>query len=263
MVPTLVMAAALAVGGTEPPPPPAPAPTEVYKVPGPAFQIPCKVQAADLIAAVQLWVSADRGKSWEMYDEITPDKSAFTFVAKRAGEYWFAPRIKKKDGQMLPAGVADLVATQRVEVATGGVGTEPPPLPIPSPKRTAQTAAEAVAELDEELTRVELELIRKEIKRLSEAKELSPEAEEKFDRLRLRLRLLGDRHRPDRCGPPAPPHAQPGPLTAPMAAPAVQADELRIPPSAVPADPFVRPVPLTPAPARPEAPLPRARGRSS
>ena len=41
-------------------------------------------------------------------------------------------------------------------------------------------------------------LIRKEIKRLSEMKELTPEAEEKFDRLRIRLRDARDRLRRDR-----------------------------------------------------------------
>src|SRR4051812_16097856 len=112
MIPTFVVAAALAVGAYDP----VPIPAEVHKVPGPAFLIPCKVEAADLVAVVQLWVSANSGKTWQLHEEITPDKSAFTFVAKQAGEYWFAPRIKKKDGTMLPADASDLVATQRVAV---------------------------------------------------------------------------------------------------------------------------------------------------
>ena len=185
MIPTFVVVAALAVG-YEPV-----ADVPLHKVPGPAFLIPCKVAAADLVTHVQLWVSADRGKKWDLYEEITPDKPAFTFVAKKPGEYWFAPRIKKKDGTMLPADVAELVATQRVAVATGSDSPEPL-------TNQTRTVADTVDELDEELTRVELELIRKDIKRLSEEKELTPEAEDKFDRLRGRLRDLRERLRSNR-----------------------------------------------------------------
>ena len=252
MIPTFVMAAALAVGAYEPVPTPL-APADIHKVPGPAFQIPCKVQAADLVAQVQLWVSANHGKSWELYEEITPDKPAFTFIAKKPGEYWFAPRIKKKDGTMLPADTAELVATQRVAVATGSDNSEPLTKQKP-------TAADAVAELDEELTRVELELIRKEIKRLSEMKELTPETADKFDRLRSRLQEM--RYRlPNRdplvIGPStAPGTASPGPVLVPWT-PSPPPDDLRIPPSQVPVAPRVIPVAPMPVPARPVAPMPR------
>ncbi|MBN9118664.1 MAG: hypothetical protein J0I06_05830 [Planctomycetes bacterium] len=278
MIPTFVMAAALAVGGYDPAPP---APAEVHKVPGPAFLIPCKVEAADLVAVVQLWVSADRGRKWELYDEITPDKPAFTFIAKRAGEYWFAPRIKKKDGTMLPADTGELVATQRVAVTTGSDGSEPAARP---------TLADTADELNDELTRVELELIRKEIKKLSEMKELTPEAEEKFDRLRIRLRDARDRLRRDRgvpsldpwapstSSPGLPPPGLPAPVVAPstsppgLPAPTVvpspyrhsAPDDMRIPPPTIPTDPLVvPPVPkrvIPPVPARPVAPPPHVPG---
>jgi hypothetical protein len=48
-------------------------------------------------------------------------------------------------------------------------------------------------ELDEELTRLELELIHKELKRLAEEKGLSPDVEQKIDRLRDRLRNVQER----------------------------------------------------------------------
>jgi hypothetical protein len=252
---TFVVAAVLAVG-YEPV-----AEVPLHKVPGPAFLIPCKVEAADLVAVVQLWVSADRGQKWELHEEITPDKAAFTFSAKKPGEYWFAPRIKKKDGTMLPAETSDLVATQRVAVATGSDAPEPPGKP---------TAAETAAELDEELTRVELELIRKEIKKLSEMKELTQDAEDKFDRLRYRLRDLRDRLRPDRdrSAPstlsPLLPNERPA-LPPPTITPSVREsapDDKLIPPSQVPTDPLIfPPAAVKPAPAPPAAPPPRVRER--
>jgi hypothetical protein len=264
MIPTFVLTAALAVGAYEPVPTPA-APTDIHKVPGPAFLIPCKVAAADRVTHVQLWVSADRGQKWDLYEEITPDKPAFTFIAKKPGEYWFAPRIKKKDGTLSPADTAELVATQRVAVATGSDSPEPPARPLARP--TAKpTTAEAVAELDDELTRVELELIRKEIKRLSEEKELTPEAEDKFDRLRGRLRDLRERLRPDRdysgttAGPWGPATASPAlppPAVVPSTTPAPPPDDPRIPPSRVPTDPLILPSAPMPVPARPVAPMPR------
>lgn len=260
---TFVVAAVLAAG-YEPV-----AEVPLHTVPGPAFLIPCKVEAADLVAVVQLWVSADRGQKWELHEEITPDKAAFTFAAKKPGEYWFAPRIKKKDGKMLPADTADLVVTQRVAVAVGTETPEPSSKPVAKP-----TAAETVAELDEELTRVELELIRKEIKKLSEMKELTADAEEKFDRLRYRLRDLRERLRPDRdrsCPSTLSPwpNSAPGPsdLRPPVIAPSVRTpapDDKLIPPSQVPTDPLILPPgPVKPAPEPPAAPLPRVRGRSS
>ena len=254
MIPTFVLTAALAVGAYEPPGPAPAGATEVHKVPGPSFLIPCKVRAADLITHVQLWVSADRGRKWELYEEITPDKPGFTFVAKKPGEYWFAPRIKQTDGTLLPFDTADLVATQRVAVATGSDTSES------SEKPSAKaTAAEAVAELDEELTRVELELIRKEIKKLSELKELTLEAEDKFDRLRGRLSELRERLRRDRdplvTGPAWAPVEVIRPLPPPAIVPSRPAptpppDDTQIPPSRVPTAPLI--IPTTPMPRAPE-----------
>ena len=247
---TFVVAAVLAVGyepvGEVP----------LHKVPGPAFLIPCKVEAADLVAVVQLWVSADRGQKWALHEEITPDKQAFTFDAKKPGEYWFAPRIKKRDGKFLPADTADLVATQRVAVATG---SEAPTwagavAPVRKP-----TAADTVAELDEELTRVEIELIRKDIKKLSEMKELTTEAEDKIYQLRHRLRDLRERLNPDRDGPAT--LSPDRPRAYPMVGPPAIDDRL-IPASPVPTDPLILPpAAVKPAPAPPAAPLPRVRER--
>lgn len=248
MVAALVAVAALAAGG-EPVP-------DLHKVPGPAFLIPCKVQLADQVAEVHLYVSADRGKTWQLYEEITPDKQAFTFVAKKAGEYWFAPRVKKKDGTLLPADVAELAATQRVAVATGSADeVGPPPLIPPTvapPARPRAAPANAIDELDEELNRAELDLIRKEIKKLTEVNSFTPEVEDKIDRLRLRLRIVRDR-----MSPPRDPLVIP-PTVYPQAGPPAIEDDVRFPPPFPDADSFIRPSRVIPPATRPVAPPPRA-----
>jgi hypothetical protein len=271
MVSTLLMAVALA-GGYEPVP-------ELHKVPGPAFLIPCKVTAADAVAEVQLWVSADRGKSWQLYESITPATDAFTFVAKKPGEYWFAPRVKKKDGTHLPADVSELAATQRVAVATGDGDGSPPQIPLRPLPRPA-TPRDTADELDDELARVELDLIRKEIKRLSESNALTPEAEEKIDRLRVRLKVVRERTRPDPLvsvpsawAPTSPQELPPGPRVAPSPLLPPPAEAPRVaprvvpyadidrgpPPPPVPEGDFARPSRVTPPPPPPAAPMPRPR----
>ena len=205
------------------------------------------------VAEVHLYVSADRGKTWQLYEAITPDKQSFTFVAKKNGEYWFAPRVKKKDGTLLPGDVSELAPTQRV--AVGADGDEPPTVPL-RPLARPRTAADTADELDDELTRVELDLIRKEIKKLTALNSLTPDAEERFDRLRQRLRLLRDRDRDPLVAPPAV-YPQPGTIPSVQVPPA---DDPRIPPALVPEDgAFVRPSRITPPEAgRPVAPPPRA-----
>ena len=242
MIPMWLMVAALATGAYDPAPDELP---PLSKAPGPQFQIPCKLSKlaplieAREIARVQLYVSANCGKTWEMYDEIGPDTSTFTFTAKRPGEYWFTARLKMKDGTLNPADPADFAPMQRVAVAAG-IGSDP----LVAAKRKP-TAAEAASDLDDELTRVELELIRKELKRLSEMSELTPAAEDKLDRLRIRLRDLRDRLSRD-SGPSAnSPATSRSPTLLPPEIPSRYGDS------------------LIPATNLPVAPMPRAPGRRS
>jgi hypothetical protein len=130
MVATFVMVAAL-TAGYQPP---------IHKTPGPTIKIPCKVDGAQAIDRVQLYVSDNRGRTWALYEEITPDKAAFTFLARKPGEYWFTARLKKKDGTLDPANPGDFVVMQRVEVETG--------TSEPLPQAAKTTAADVVAELD-------------------------------------------------------------------------------------------------------------------
>jgi hypothetical protein len=195
MIATWVVTVAFGLGASQPPHPLAePAPVElipVYKVPGPAFTMPCKLSDLSAVVGVQLWVSTDGAKTWAVCAEIATDATKFEFHAKRPGEHWFAVRLKHKDGTFNPASVSDLVPIQRVSVATGSEAE--------SARKNRPTELANV--LDEELPRLELELIRKEIKRLAEEKRLTPETEATIERLRFRLSMIRERSRGTTAGP--------------------------------------------------------------
>lgn len=267
MIPTVLVIAAL-VAPNEPKPGlpvlpvgpqfvrPKPELPDLIKIPGPYLKIPCKVVRPSETVWVRLYVSDDRGRTWALEGEITPDKDSFVFCAKRPGEYWFAPCVKGKDGTLEPDELARLTPMQRALIETGTEPAAGPTItpPTVSPVRSKSVAREA-EELDEELTRVELELIRKEIKRLSEAKELDPATEDKLDRFRIRLRDVRDRLDRNRNSAPSTLQSAPPTFALPPI-PATPIDTL-IPPMAIPTDPVIIPLP----PRRPVAPMPRAPAR--
>jgi hypothetical protein len=233
MIATFVMVAALTASGYDPAP-------EVHKIPGPAFQIPCKVDQPKEIDRVQLYVSDNRGKTWALYQEITPNEDSFTFYARKPGEYWFTARLKKKDGTLVPTDQAKFVVMQRVAVETG-TGYGEPASPLPSVKPIA-TATEIAKELDDELTRVEMELIRKEIKRLAEVKKFTPETGDKIDRLRMRLRDVQAHIRRNRDDSPLATQSNPPAVYPPSPyIPPPAATDDRIPPTTTPTIPSVIP----------------------
>jgi len=251
MVSTFVVAVALAIGADEPVPPlPQPyvsadpkrfadGPSDAFKVPGPYFKVPCTVHRPDEVELVQVYVSDTQGKKWELVRELTPDKDSFTFGAKRPGEYWFATRLKDKAGQFEPAETQDLIPELRVQVATGTNAPIAPAKP---------NIADTVKELDDELTRAELDLIRREIKNLMQATDLSPMTEERIDRLRARLKQARERLSNDQIRRSNLDRTLFPPAGAPE--PAARDNDL-IPPQILPVTPI-------PVPARPVAPMPRA-----
>jgi hypothetical protein len=212
----------------------------VHRMPGPGVRFPCKVDLPAEVAGVQLWVSANRGRTWTLYDEIAPGTATFDFVAKRPGEYWFATRVKTKDGSLLPPDIKDLAPAQRVTVETGSEDEQ---------AHKTTRLAEMVDGLDTELTRLELELIGKEIKRLAGKKGYDLETADKIDRLRSRLRdlryRLGERD------------TAVDPFRAPQALPPVPTFNNK--PAAPVTDPDrdLLPIPAAPAPGLPVAPPPR------
>ncbi len=55
---------------------------------------------------VQLYVSGDRGTTWQLYTRAEPTQRQFLFRAASDGEYWFAVRTVDRQGQGRPAKIA-------------------------------------------------------------------------------------------------------------------------------------------------------------
>lgn len=70
------------------------------------FAIPFRVdEAAELGAApaeIQLYVSADQGRNWQLYGRAAPAERRFLFRAGGEGEYWFQVRTLDRLGRLSP-----------------------------------------------------------------------------------------------------------------------------------------------------------------
>lgn len=96
------------------------------------FLIPFTVDdSRGLPLEIQLFVSADRGASWQLYARQRPSDSHFRFRAARDGEYWFAPKTLDQYNRVHPSGppraeLKMLVDTQqpalRLDAALGRSG---------------------------------------------------------------------------------------------------------------------------------------------
>ncbi len=69
------------------------------------FSVPFKVDANDpSFVEVQLFLSKDNGKNWQLYDRTETNKKEFSFRSDGDGEYWFALRTLDRNRQLLPDG---------------------------------------------------------------------------------------------------------------------------------------------------------------
>ena len=82
------------------------------------------------IREMQLFVSPDRGRTWNQVDKITPDKDGFTYSTPADGEYWYHVVIVNQQGKQEPA---DLYKTPPMMKLI--VDTKPPELKITSAQR--------------------------------------------------------------------------------------------------------------------------------
>ena len=68
------------------------------------FAIPFRVERPDQAwrepVEVQLYVSADRGATWDRYSRVDPMRRQFVFRAGSDDEYWFAIRTLDRSGQL-------------------------------------------------------------------------------------------------------------------------------------------------------------------
>jgi hypothetical protein len=73
-----------------------------------AFAIPFHISRPERISEepieVQLYVSGDRGASWQLYRTVDPVKQQFMFRAANDGEFWFLVRTLDRSGQVRPEG---------------------------------------------------------------------------------------------------------------------------------------------------------------
>lgn len=52
----------------------------------------------------QLYLSTDRGRTWQFYGKQSTDENEFPFTAEGDGEYWFSIKVLNRDRQLVPAG---------------------------------------------------------------------------------------------------------------------------------------------------------------
>ncbi len=85
---------------------------------------------------VQLYVSGDRGTTWQLYTRAEPTQRQFLFRAASDGEYWFAVRTVDRQGQGRPA----KITAPGMRVA---IDTAPPRLEL-----SAQSEADGLVTLN-------------------------------------------------------------------------------------------------------------------
>ncbi len=106
---------------------------EVMYVNRRTFQIPIRVRRAENIREVVLYVSRDRGRTWEVAANVAVTDQAVSFDAPADGDYWFKVQVRTRDGQSTPADVSGPRADLMVCVDTVkptvrlNVGTWPGP----------------------------------------------------------------------------------------------------------------------------------------
>lgn len=71
------------------------------------FGVPFKINDTDgRYIEVQLYVSKDRGRTWQFHDRKSPEATEFPFHSAGDGEYWFALKTLDRDRKLVPDGDA-------------------------------------------------------------------------------------------------------------------------------------------------------------
>ena len=100
----------------------------------PSFRIPFNIQdpaTLEQIAEVHLYVSADRGLSWQHVGKTSPNQLAFPYRASHDGEYWFAVRTRDRQDRLYPPDMEEVKPKLRVVVDTA----KPAVVLRPQPRR--------------------------------------------------------------------------------------------------------------------------------
>jgi hypothetical protein len=99
---------------------------DVYYTRELVFRIPFEPDPGERrIRQVQLYVSQDRGRSWQAHVIAQPDQRYFNFQAQRDGLYWFAVQTTDHEGRVYPARLDDIRPQLKV-----AVDSQPPALTL-------------------------------------------------------------------------------------------------------------------------------------
>jgi hypothetical protein len=113
---------ALAVLGFGIPTGPVVVPRDVLECPAQSFAMPLRLapEVQGKVRQIRVFVSQDRGKTWEHYKDYKPAAEKVTYHAPEDGLYWFALQLVFNDGNRDPVEVDDLVPVRKVYVNTEG-----------------------------------------------------------------------------------------------------------------------------------------------
>jgi hypothetical protein len=134
---------------------PVPPDPDAYSIHSRSFKIPLQVDPAraDDISQITLFVSSDRGQTWQEVETVRPGKEFFRFVAPGEGPYWFTTQVVTKVGLRDPEDVSKPSSILKVMV-----DTRPPPKVVakPSPSRPDDSDLRArVERLEKRLAELE------------------------------------------------------------------------------------------------------------
>jgi hypothetical protein len=82
------------------------------------FQIPIKVDRANDIGELLLYVSKNQGKNWSIYARVAPDKKAFDYLASEDGLVYFSIAVKTKKGLQDPPDIYRAAVGQKINIDT-------------------------------------------------------------------------------------------------------------------------------------------------
>lgn len=100
---------------------PLPESAQRFATPQRNFAIPISILSGDqAVVGLNLFVSYNRGQTWERHSQIALAKGAFDFTAQQEGEFWFAVQTVASGGELNPPRVTtpDLIVLVDQQVPT-------------------------------------------------------------------------------------------------------------------------------------------------
>jgi len=84
-----------------------------------SFELPLQIPKNKIaeFPKMNIFVSSDKGRSWELHDTYTSDTKEFSFASGKDGTFWFAVQFIRKNGSVSPE-QKDLKADCKVRVDT-------------------------------------------------------------------------------------------------------------------------------------------------